>query len=198
MVPVRLSLRWLIFPLVLVVIVASAPFWLPGLGSFLVKEQDPFKADMIVVLAGDQRGNRILKAAELVQRGFAPKVLVSGPGGFYGHYESDLAIAFIVKKGYPPDWFIAFPNQSTSTRQESALIIEELRRRNVRRFLVVTSNYHTRRADHLFRTLDPKAEFRVVAAPDWIFRPDSWWRTRDGQKQFAFEWMKTVAEWAGL
>ncbi len=56
---------------------------------------------MIVVLAGDFSGNRILAAGDLVRRGFASKALVSGTSGEYGMHESDLAIPFAVRHGYP-------------------------------------------------------------------------------------------------
>ncbi len=62
---------------------------------------------MIVVLAGDFSGNRILTAGDLVRRGFAPKALVSGPSGEYGLHETDLAIPFAVRHGYPESYFIA-------------------------------------------------------------------------------------------
>src|ERR1700761_5338999 len=74
---------------------------LTALGSFLVKADPPQKADLIVVLAGDSFGNRITTAAKLVQEGYAPKALISGPNGIYGYYECDLAIPFAVRKGYP-------------------------------------------------------------------------------------------------
>ena len=41
-------------------------------------------------------------------------------------------------------------------------------------------------------------DFRVIAAPDKLFRPDQWWRTREGQKRFVLEWMKTVSSWFGV
>ena len=61
-----------------------------------------------MVLAGDFYGHRIVKAGELVRAGYVPAGLVSGPAGIYGMHECDLAIAFIVRQGYPADWFIRF------------------------------------------------------------------------------------------
>ena len=75
--------------------------WLPWLGYLLIHDDGPAKADMAVVLAGDFYGHRIEKAAELVRAGYVPAALVSGPAGMYGNYESDLAIPYIVRKGYP-------------------------------------------------------------------------------------------------
>ncbi|HVX67454.1 MAG TPA: YdcF family protein [Bryobacteraceae bacterium] len=192
----RRSLRWAI-PL-LIVVVATSPLWLRAAGRFLVTAQEPAKAEMIVVLAGDDHGNRILKAAELVRQGFAPKILVDGPYCCYGNVESDLAIAFAVRKGYPAEWFVSLPMKARSTVEEARYVIAELDRRHVGNFLIVTSNYHSRRAARVFGRLVPAGRFRMIAAQDWAFRPEDWWRSRDGQKQVFFEWSKTLANWAGL
>jgi uncharacterized SAM-binding protein YcdF (DUF218 family) len=193
-------LRWAIPGVALVVILLAYPFWLRALGSYLVNAQEPFKADIIVVLGGDDHGNRVLKAAELVKQGYAPRVLISGPYCCFGHNESELAVPFAVRHGYPADWFIPFPIpvKAGSTVEEARVIVDELDRRHVGRFLIVTSNYHTRRAGRVYRKIVPPDRFRMVAAPDWAFHPENWWRSRDGRKQSFFEWSKTVANWVGL
>jgi len=170
------------------------PLVLRGMGGFLVNSDDPAKADIVVVLAGDSNGNRVLKAAELVRQGFAPRALVSGPYMHYQNHESELAIPFAVKHGYPAEYFVPFPNYVTSTRAESRVIVRYLRYMGIRRYLLVTSDYHTRRAGKLFRKAGPDLEVRVIAAPDADFRADGWWKTRQGRKQFFFEWAKTVGE----
>jgi uncharacterized SAM-binding protein YcdF (DUF218 family) len=192
------SLRWALPAAILVVLAAAHSLWLRALGNFLTSEQEPFHADIIVVLAGGDTGNRILTAAGLVKRGYAPRILVSGPACCYGHRESDLAIAFAVAHGYPADWFIGFPIDGKSTQEEAHEIVPELARRHVDRFLVVTSNYHTRRAGSIYRELTAPERFRVVAAPDPLFRPDDWWQSRDGRKTWFLEWAKTMGNWAGL
>jgi len=171
--------------------------WLRALGGFLVSAEAPVRADMIVELGGDDHGNRILTAARLVQEGYAPKVLVSGPA-YYGRHESDLAIEFAIAHGYPAEWFLPFPIRGTSTVEEAREIVPELDRLRVGRFIIVTSNYHTRRAANVYARLVPRDRFRVVAAPDWIFRPEDWWRSREGRKQCFWEWSKTLANWGGL
>jgi hypothetical protein len=37
-----------------------------------------------------------------------------------------------------------------------------------------------------------------VAVPGEFFRPDSWWRNREGQKTAFFEWSKTFASALGI
>lgn len=195
----RFFLRFLLTVAVLALAMyLTRSWWLPMLGKGLIRDDGPAKADAIIVLAGDPFGHRIEKAAELVRRGYAPGVvLVSGPAGVYGFYESDLAIQFIVREGYPADWFVAVPNRARSTKAEAPILLAELRRRNVRSFLLVTSDYHTARSARIYaateRAMGYTPAMRVVAAGDEFFRADSWWHNRDAEKIVFSEWVKTLA-----
>jgi uncharacterized SAM-binding protein YcdF (DUF218 family) len=171
---------------------------LGALGGYLVEEDAPQKADAAVVLAGDSWGNRILTAAQLARDGYVPKVLVSGPDGDYGLYESALAIPFAVKHGYPESYFVAVDHEARSTSAEAMALLPEIRREGIRRLLLVTSNFHTRRAGRIFRAAAPDLTIFVVAAPDRNFTPGRWWRNREGQKTFVTEWEKTIAGWFGI
>jgi uncharacterized SAM-binding protein YcdF (DUF218 family) len=90
------------------------------------------------------------------------------------------------------------PSNADSTRTEAGIIGKYLREHHIRKMLLVTSNYHTRRAAKLMRKQNPAVWVVVVAAPDPFFRPSTWWRTRSGQKTFLFEWMKTAATALGI
>jgi uncharacterized SAM-binding protein YcdF (DUF218 family) len=181
-----------------VAVAAAAPLWLPSVGTSLQSAGPPQKADFAVVLAGDFFGQRILKAAQTARDGFVPKVLVSGPSGTYGYYECDLAIPFAVKSGYPESLFIPAPNKCRSTREEVAAMATLLRGMGAHSLILVTSDYHTGRAGRLFRAAAPDLRVYVVAAPDAEFQLESWWRSREGRKNVAMEWSKTVATWFGL
>jgi uncharacterized SAM-binding protein YcdF (DUF218 family) len=182
----------------LVLAVACALFFtqiLAALGSFLEKSESPQPAGAVFVAAGDASGNRILKAAELVREGYAPEVIVSGPEGVYGFCECDLAIWFAENAGYPKSYFIRFPSRALSTRDEARVAAAEFQQLGLKRVILVTSDYHTRRAGNLFRAAAPGVSFVVVAAPDLHFTPRGWWRDREGRKTFLLEWMKTIAGW---
>ena len=196
----RISRRPLLIALLLLVLIFVVPyrFWLANAGGALVWIEPPQKADIVVVLAGDFSGNRILTAAALVRQGFAPVVLVSGPGEIYGLHESDLAIPFAVHRGFPPSYFVAFPHDATSTAAEAKYVVQELRRRRAHRVELVTSNYHTRRARAIFMAAAPDLEFHMTSAPDPNFTPGAWWQNREGRKTFLLEWTKTVTSWVGM
>ena len=179
-----------------------APWIFARLGEALVNNQPPQKADAIIVLAGDAVGNRILKGVELVRQSFAPVIYVSGPEGYYGHSEDQLAIEFAVSRGHPPQWFVGVPNHAESTLDEARIMLPILRAKGVRRVLLVTSNFHTARAARIFRRVAqgdaPAIEIVSVAAQDASFAPQGWWNNRRGQKVFFYEASKTFADYAGL
>jgi uncharacterized SAM-binding protein YcdF (DUF218 family) len=198
--------RFLLFFSIILLIAASVTvsreWWLQRLGDALIHDDGPAKADVAVVLAGDYWGNRILKGGQMVRLGYVPAALVSGPAGLYGHYECEPAIAYAIRQGFPAAWFIPFPNNARSTQEEAWAILPELHRRNTHRMLLVTSDYHTRRALRIFNRTERKMgggmEIRAVAAPDEEFHPDSWWRSRQGQKVAFIEWTKTLAQGLGF
>ena len=171
---------------------------LGAMGSYLVNAGPPEKADIALVLAGDGEGNRILTAGQLARRGYISRVLVSGPSGIYGLHECDLAIPFAAKAGYPESYFLHLENDVRSTKEEAREAVARLRQLGAHKILLVTSDYHTRRAGKIFRSAAPDLQFVVVAAPDASFTPNGWWHNRQGEKIAFNEWVKTVTEPFGI
>jgi len=196
--PRRRALLLLFFVVLVVGAIIFHSIWFTWLGSYLVRDDGPAKADIVVVLGGDFKGTRILKGAELAWEGYAPLVLVSGSGAIYGFHESDLAVNFAESHGYHEQLFVKCKYAAQSTRDEARAVAAELRRRQVRRFLLVTSTFHSHRAASVFQQEAPDLQFRVVTSPDPYFSPGHWWQSREGQKRFFEEWEKTVANWLGL
>ncbi len=179
-------------------LIAAHPLWLPAFGILLVQSEQPFDADVAVVLGGDHYGHRVLKAADLVKQGLVRKVLVSGSAGYYGFHETDLAVPFAVQHGYPEEWFTRLRVRANSTEEEARAVIPKLRRLGVQKYLLVTTDFHTRRAASIFRRVGPDLPMRVVAAPDEFFRARTWWHDREGRKTVFMEWSKTIAGLIGL
>lgn len=187
-----------VFAVLLLLLLMTHSTWMGWMGGLLVHAETPSRADVIVVLAGDPHGNRILRGAELVKRGYAPKVLVSGPGGAYDLHECDLAIPFVVRRGYPASWFIPVPHSGHSTDEEGRALFPVLQKMHAHTVLVVTSDYHTRRAWRTLRPEWPDIDIHMIAAGDEFFSPSGWWHTREGRKTFLLEWTKTFAAAVGM
>lgn len=187
--------------LLLVLLIASAlssSFWLPFFGNFLVLASEPQPADAIIVLAGDFSGKRIETGGHLVRRNFAPYALVSGPYAIYGQNEALLAIDYAVTQGFPRNLFRPIQHHSDSTRDEALAFRPLLLQNKVRKVLIVTSDFHTRRAGAIFRRIIPEVEIRMIAAPTPGLEPATWWKSRPARKVIFQEWVKTLADWLGI
>jgi len=170
---------------------------LSAAGRALVEDNGAQQADCILVLGGDEYGNRIVKAAELIREGYAPYALVDGPRLLVSH-ESDATIQFAVQNGFPASYFRAvwLPKGVDSTSTEVLYVANSVLKPNhIRKILLVTSNYHTRRAAHFMRKQVPWLQIVAVPASDPYFGPDNWWKSRNGKKIFLLEWTKTITEW---
>ena len=160
---------------------------LAPLGRYLVLEDGAERCDCMFVLAGDQLGSRILKSAELYRAGMV-----------FGKTEDALAIAFARENGAADVPFIGLPNDGTSTISEGRLVYPVLREAGCGSVLVVTSNFHTRRAGNILRRVWPGMRVRMVSAKTADYDPETWWTERVYQKVFLLEWTKTVTDWFGV
>lgn len=162
-------------------------------GTFLIAADTPAHADAAFVFAGDATCGRILRASELVAAGWTKRIFVSGPDRVYGVNEADLAIDCAVRSGRPREWFLPLYTDASSTREEVAAALPQLRAAGVRSLLAVTSDYHTRRAGTLLRqAAGDGISVRMIATPERRFVPDRWWQTRDSAEVLFYEWVKTV------
>lgn len=190
------------FLLVLFILLVAAyllrDWLLPPVGQFLSRSDPPGKADVIIVLAGDGSGLRISRGGELAQQGLAPKVLVSGPDGMYGGYECDFAIAYAVKKGFPESLFERVPHTGRSTKDEAAIFVQLMRNRGIKHYILVSTDFHTRRAGKLFQAAGPELQMTVIGAPDPKHPLATWWKDRETMKTVWTEYQKTITGPLGL
>ena len=161
-------------------------------GNFLVCSDRPQSADLILVIGGDFYGPRVLKAADLAVKGYAPLVLITGPPYHQDRSEAEFAIDFLTSKGYPRQLFQAFGHHAKSTVAEAVMVGAELRRRHVHRVILVTASYHSRRADIVFRLFNPEIHFISVPAIDPHYDPEHWWTDLGSRRLFFSECKKIV------
>ena len=158
-------------------------------GEFWVVEDRPETADAILILGDDNYpADRAARAAELFRAGWAPRVVASGR--FLRPYASlaELMQRDLMDRGVPAAAIHRVPSFAGNTREEAVVLRRLAERQHWRRVLVVTSNYHSRRARHIFvRVFRNSADVRVIAAPDSDYDARNWWRSRVGMKRFFYE-----------
>lgn len=167
-------------------------------GGALITNDSPRASDAIIVLGDDNySGDRATRAAELIKAGWAPKVVASGR--YLRPYASiaDLEQRDLKDRGVPASAIVRFAHRAADTREECAALSPLLAEHRWKQVMIVTSNYHTRRAEYICSRLLPRGTgLRVVAAPDSEYQPDDWWVSRPGLKIFLHETLGfVVAIW---
>ena len=161
-----------------------------GCGRFLVVDA-PRKSDVIVVLAGET-DHRLERGVQLLDEEFAPRLLLDVPAEdrIYGSSLTDLAQKYV--DGLPQGSRIAIcPIHAQSTRGETQDVSRCLGGTSGKRILLVTSDFHTRRALSIFSQVAP-ADYSVSAAPDRREFGVRWWQHRQWAKTNLQEWAKLI------
>jgi uncharacterized SAM-binding protein YcdF (DUF218 family) len=158
-------------------------------GEFWIVDDAPEASDVIIVLSGDNYDAvRASRAAALFRAGLAPHVVATGRALRSYATTTDLMKHDLVEHGVPTAAIIPLTHHVDDTREEAIAVSEFVASHSWKKILLVTSNYHTRRAEYIYeRTLPPGTQLRVISAPDTEYDPQSWWRTREGVKLFLHE-----------
>jgi len=160
-------------------------------GSFLVVD-DPRPADLIVVLAGDT-DRRPARGLELKRAGQAPELFLDVPAKAKVFNLPVVDIAQDYVNALPEhDHIHICPILGLSTKTEAHDIAQCIANKAAKRILIVTSDYHTRRALNTFKHELPNYEFYVAAATDPAQFGGQWWKHRQWAKMNFDEWLKLV------
>jgi uncharacterized SAM-binding protein YcdF (DUF218 family) len=187
----------LLASLLLVVYLVRGPL-LSALADWWVVDEPLERSQAIVVLAGDNvMGDRLRHAVELYRQGWAPRVVLSGFSYRSYFNEVEWMQQEAVNLGVPEDHIIAVPQRATSTLAEALALHRVLAEHEFRTIIVVTSNYHTRRSRMIFRALyrEQGTQILMSAAPDHEFKPQRWWKDREGRIRFLWEGLATINTW---
>ncbi|HKT46020.1 MAG TPA: YdcF family protein [Candidatus Acidoferrales bacterium] len=161
--------------------------------------EDPLQRSGALIVLGDDNfyGDRATRAAEIFREGKAPIIIVSGRRLRPNAGVAELMEHDLVERGIPKQAIVRFTHDADSTAEEATELATFVRQRNIHSIILVTSNYHTRRARYIFRCIFPQdIEVRVASARDGDFNPDQWWEKRKSVKQLAREWTAyVVARW---
>jgi uncharacterized SAM-binding protein YcdF (DUF218 family) len=158
-------------------------------GQVWVVDEPAAPSDALLVLGDDNyAADRAFHAAELYREGVAHVVVASGRMLRQNVSVADVMEHDLESFGVPAPSIVKLTHRSENTREEAVEAARLIRSRGWRRVVVVTSNYHARRARFIYgRILPSSVTFRVSGARDSEFDPSRWWETRQGQKLFMTE-----------
>ncbi|GAB4373099.1 MAG: hypothetical protein OHK0021_15300 [Bryobacter sp.] len=174
---------------------------LTRIGNFLWTQEEPLPADLICILGGDYL-RRAPLAAQLYSEGFATKILVPREDmGWKGNqaangqeHFSDATLRILREKGVPEtalvDWKVKSGVTSTAEELRALAIYADLFP-DVRRVLIISSHYHTRRISYTAgRVLPSRLDYRVLGAPVEQWSLASWWAHPVGRQTIREEYLK--------
>jgi uncharacterized SAM-binding protein YcdF (DUF218 family) len=159
--------------LLIVLVIANLP-------QLVTVDHQPAAVDAIVVLGGDSDGSRLRKGLQLHADQMAPRLILVA--GSRKSWES-------VAKKLGPDWELEegeaiFLEGSTDTRTDAQLTLEYCRANDLPNILVVTSPYHSRRAQFVFNDILAGSGINatVISSGEYgsLLPPNGrrWWRDR--------------------
>jgi uncharacterized SAM-binding protein YcdF (DUF218 family) len=158
-------------------------------GEGWVVEDTLERSDAILVLSDDNfYADRATRASQVYRQGLAPIVVASGRrlrpyAGIAELIEHDL-----IERGVPKDKILRVPHDADNTREEAITLAQVAKQKKWRSVIVVTSNFHTRRARYIFSHIFPKdTAIRITGARDGDFDPERWWEKRISVKDLTRE-----------
>jgi uncharacterized SAM-binding protein YcdF (DUF218 family) len=158
-------------------------------GEGWVVEDTLDRSDAIFVLSDDNfYADRATRASQVYRQGLAPIVVASGRrlrpyAGVAELIEHDL-----IERGVPKDKILRVAHDADNTREEAITLAQVAQQKKWRSIIVVTSNFHTRRARYIFSHVFPKdTKVRITGARDGDFDPDRWWEKRISVKELSRE-----------
>lgn len=185
--------------IIVVCIVATGAVWLWCAARFLTVNA-PASSDIIIVVAGQNGEGRLRKALDLFQQGYGKQVLLDENTDLrvYGFVRAQLAEESVAHiSGTAAGKVHVCPIRGDSTFEEAAHVDKCVSQYGARSVLLVTSDYHTRRALATFKRILPRYYWSVAASEDSAEFGKNWWEHRAWAKRTITEWSKFIW-WEGI
>jgi DUF218 domain len=163
-------------------------------GAYLVLD-NPERTDAVVVLAGDRNDCRYYRALQVLNHDSPPLLFVDSNTDEvqFGRPLATQQEEFIRRTtGTLIDRVRVCPIQGDSTEGETEYVQRCLADHGFKSVLLVTSDFHTRRALSIFRRRLPRYRWSAAAAHDQNRFGEKWWRQREWAKTTLLEWAKLI------
>jgi hypothetical protein len=160
-------------------------------GSFLLVDA-PRSSDVILVLAGET-DRRPERALELLAQGYGRRVVLDVPTNSKIYEFTQIQLAEKYVQNLPQAASVSIcPIDGLSTQDESKDAEKCLALAGGKSVLIVTSDFHTRRALSVFRREIPGHDYSVAAARNEEQFGVKWWEHRQWAKTFVDEWLRLI------
>lgn len=201
----REQMSVVIFALILAFL-AFAIFIFNNLGKWLIKSDQSKKADLIFILLGPVP-DRALQAYDLYKARFAGKIIFANEFQFgseqlkpFGITLENTASVFkrtLIQLGVKPEDIAILPQVTSSTQEEALALREHLSNNpDIKKVLLVTSSYHSRRTAMIFKKAqkktNPVVEIISIPSSHTAFDAEKWWKQRDSAKMVVLEYVKLM------
>lgn len=197
---IRLCL-WLIGLAVALVLAfyLAHPVMLSGYARVFHLQTATKNADAIICLSGG-RTTRVGESLRLWNQGYAKKLFVTAEKArnkeFSGLELSHLEFAKRVTERMKMDagWEVipSISGGATSTFDEAEDALHYAGEKGWKRIIIVTDEFHTRRAHYAFKKIfaDSELKVEVAGAPNEVFSIENWWRSDRGIMAYLGETIK--------
>lgn len=170
-----------------------------NLGSFLIINDELYKADAIVVFSGDN-GPRTEKGVELLKEGLGEYLILSG-----GIVYDDVTMAELMKnhamKLGVPEEKILIDDKALTTHENAEFTKKIIEENNFKSVIVLTSEYHSRRSKLAMKKVlentlvdGEKIEVMVAHSTEKKFTT-KWWTSGNSILILISEYLKLMGYW---
>ena len=200
--------RWRRFLIAALFLIALAPVCAWAAAELLIVKAGLPAADAIVIFSGSSTYvERADWAAKLYREGRAPLIVLTNDGLISGWdrreernpYFYELASRRLQQQGVPADRIQLADGRAVGTYEESVLIRDHAAAHNLKKILIVTSAYHSRRALWSMRRACEGSGIQVGIDPtppgSQTPSPWRWFSRRWGWKVVAGEYVKMAYYW---
>lgn len=172
------------------------PFLLDKAGKLIYKKDELKPADVIVVLAGEDK-ERVEYGAYLFREEWAKKdrIIMAGGPLVWKYSWASLMKEHAEYLGIPGK-AIMLENKSRNTEEDAKYTKEILLKHKYKSLILVTSPYHSKRAFTIFQKVMGK-DIKVISAPvenSW-FKFEDWWKRRRDRSIVFNEYSKFLWLW---
>ncbi|MEE8638737.1 MAG: YdcF family protein [Candidatus Margulisiibacteriota bacterium] len=188
------KLFWLSILLVVVLgVYFTLPLILEGMARFLIVRDKIEPAQLIIVLAGDNNGERVREAVKLYKEGYGKKMLMTGGPLAWKLTASEWMKKHALALGVPAR-AILLEDKSRSTLENALFILPILKKHSIKSVILVTSPTHSRRAKRVFKKCYSKEDIKVLSCParEAEFELPGWWTRHEDTQRVMWEYVSLV------